>query len=84
MIWTVVTYGVLLVVNVVVLGLVPERRRPSSAMAWLLLIFFLPGIGLLLFLLLGSPFVPFVSSFVSLMLCCSGLLCVCGGCFMFC
>jgi cardiolipin synthase A/B len=57
-IWTVVTYGVLLVVNVVVLGLVPERRRPSSAMAWLLLIFFLPGIGLLLFLLLGSPFVP--------------------------
>ena len=58
MIWTVVTYGVLLVVNVVVLGLVPERRRPSSAMAWLLLIFFLPGIGLLLFLLFGSPFVP--------------------------
>ena len=27
MIWTVVTYGVLLVVNLVVLGLVPERRR---------------------------------------------------------
>ncbi|HEU4547993.1 MAG TPA: cardiolipin synthase A, partial [Microlunatus sp.] len=27
-------------------------------MAWLLLIFFLPGIGLLLFLLIGSPYVP--------------------------
>ena len=49
---------VIFVINVVALGLVPERRRPSSAMAWLLLIFFLPGIGLLLFLLLGSPYVP--------------------------
>ena len=46
------------VINLVALGLVPERRRPSSAMAWLLLIFFLPVIGLLLFLLLGSPYVP--------------------------
>jgi cardiolipin synthase len=56
-----VTIGSMLVVfviNIVALGLVPERRKPSSAMAWLLLIFFLPGIGLLLFLLLGSPFVP--------------------------
>ncbi|WP_308116662.1 phospholipase D-like domain-containing protein [Occultella gossypii] len=45
-------------INLVALGLVPERRRPSSAMAWLLLIFFLPGVGLLLFLLIGSTFVP--------------------------
>src|SRR6476620_8269447 len=49
---------VIFVLNIVALGLVPDRRRPTSAMAWLLLIFFLPGIGILLFLLIGSPFVP--------------------------
>ncbi len=41
-------------IKVIALGLVPERRRPSSGMAWLLLVFFLPGFGLLLFALLGS------------------------------
>ena len=46
------------VINLIALGLVPERRRPSSAMAWLLLIVFLPVFGILLFLLFGSPFVP--------------------------
>jgi cardiolipin synthase A/B len=45
------------VINLVALGLVPERRRPSSATAWLLLILFLPVFGLLLFFLIGSPFV---------------------------
>jgi cardiolipin synthase len=44
-------------IKAIALGLVPERRRPSSAMAWLLLIFFVPGLGLLLFFLLGSTFV---------------------------
>ena len=58
MIATLLTWAAIILINLIVLGLVPERRRPSSAMAWLLLIFFLPGIGLLLFLLLGSPFVP--------------------------
>ncbi|CAM3409027.1 phospholipase D-like domain-containing protein [Occultella aeris] len=56
---TTLLIGLLLfLINLVALGLVPERRRPSSAMAWLLLIFFLPGVGLLLFLLIGSPYVP--------------------------
>jgi cardiolipin synthase len=49
---------VILAINIAALGLVPERRRPSSAMAWLLLIVLVPVLGLLLFLLLGSPFVP--------------------------
>ena len=44
-------------VKAVALGLVPTRRRPSSAMAWLLLIFLMPGVGLLLFVLLGCTFV---------------------------
>jgi cardiolipin synthase len=44
-------------IKVVALGLVPEGRRPSSATAWLLLILFLPVIGLVAFWLIGSPFV---------------------------
>jgi cardiolipin synthase A/B len=42
-----------LVVKVIALGLVPERRRTTVGMAWLLLIFLLPGVGLVLFALLG-------------------------------
>ncbi|MDN5761218.1 MAG: cardiolipin synthase [Microlunatus sp.] len=49
---------VAIVINVVALGLVPEGRRPGSAMAWLLLIVILPVLGLLLFLLLGHTHVP--------------------------
>ena len=44
-------------VKAIALGLVPERRKPTSAMAWLILIFFVPGIGITIFLLIGSPFV---------------------------
>ena len=39
----------------VMLFIVPVNRKPSSATAWLLLIFLLPYFGLVLFLLLGSP-----------------------------
>ena len=54
---TVALYLLDFVIKVVALGLVPEGRRPSSATAWLLLIFFLPAIGLVAFWLIGSPFV---------------------------
>jgi cardiolipin synthase A/B len=54
---TVALYLLDLAIKVVALGLVPEGRRPSSASAWLLLILFLPVIGLLAFWLIGSPFV---------------------------
>ena len=54
---TVALYLLDLAIKVVALGLVPEGRRPSSATAWLLLILFLPVIGLLVFGLIGSPFV---------------------------
>jgi cardiolipin synthase len=37
------------------LFLVPVRRKPSSATAWLMLIFLFPFLGLLLYLLLGIP-----------------------------
>lgn len=45
------------VVKLVAIGTVPENRRPSSGQAWLLLILFLPVVGLPLFLLIGSPYV---------------------------
>ena len=54
---TVTLYLLDLGIKIVALGLVPEGRRPSSATAWLLLILFLPVIGLLAFWLIGSPFV---------------------------
>jgi len=40
------------------LAVVPLRRSPAAARGWLLLIFFLPIVGLLLFLTIGSPKFP--------------------------
>ena len=37
-----------------VLGIIPGNRKPSSAMAWLLLILLTPLLGIAVFLLLGS------------------------------
>src|SRR3954454_13307513 len=48
----------ILAIYVLALGLVPERRRPSSAMAWLLLILLVPFFGLLAFVLIGRPPAP--------------------------
>ena len=44
-------------IKFIALGTVPENRRPASSQAWLLLILFVPLIGLPLFLLIGSPYV---------------------------
>src|SRR5215831_8332114 len=45
-------------IAIAMLFIVPVNRKPSSATAWLLLIFILPYFGLILFLLLGSPKLP--------------------------
>lgn len=37
---------------------VPQRRPPSAARAWLLLIFFLPWLGATLYLLIGRAYMP--------------------------
>jgi cardiolipin synthase len=37
---------------------VPQRRAPSAARGWLLLIFFLPYAGALLYALIGRAFLP--------------------------
>lgn len=44
-----------LAIRVTAIIIVPRNRRPTSAMAWLLAIFFIPYVGVLLFLLIGSP-----------------------------
>ena len=44
-------------VKIIAIGVVPENRRPSSSSAWLLLILFLPIVGIPLFLMLGNPYI---------------------------
>jgi cardiolipin synthase len=45
-------------VRIVMLVYVPQRRSPASARAWLLLIFFLPALGLVLYALIGRAYLP--------------------------
>ncbi len=52
---TIAAIAVDLIIRIVALVVVPRNRRPGSAMAWLLAIFFIPYLGALLFLLIGSP-----------------------------
>jgi len=46
------------VIRLTMLPIVTSRRKPNAAMAWLLLIFFLPWAGLLLFLAFGTRQLP--------------------------
>ncbi len=43
-----------LAIRLALLLYVPRGRKPTAAMAWLLAIFIIPGIGILLFLIIGS------------------------------
>ncbi|MGH3350974.1 MAG: cardiolipin synthase [Nocardioides sp.] len=53
-VWGTSIYLIDLAVKVIALGLVPKNRRPGTAMAWLLAIFLIPGVGLVGYLLLGQ------------------------------
>ena len=55
---TIVVVLVELALLLIALAVVPARRLPSSALAWILLIVVLPLIGLALFALIGSPRLP--------------------------
>src|SRR3712207_1630186 len=59
---TTIVVGLLLVVDVAIRVIaiitVPINRRPQTATAWLLAIFFIPYLGFLLFLLFGSTKLP--------------------------
>ncbi|GAA4191159.1 cardiolipin synthase [Gryllotalpicola kribbensis] len=60
--WTsaIIIFGLVVdfIFRVVAIIVVPRNRRPTSATAWLLAINFLPYIGLLVFLLIGSYKLP--------------------------
>jgi len=45
-------------VRIAMLIIVPMRRSPEAAKGWLLLIFFEPSVGLVLYLLIGRPTLP--------------------------
>lgn len=45
-------------IRLVMLPVVPTRRSPEAAKGWLLLIFFLPWVGLVAYLLIGRPRLP--------------------------
>ena len=45
-------------IRLVMLVYEPQKRSPSAARAWLLLIFILPWPGLLLYAILGRAYVP--------------------------
>lgn len=47
-----------LLIRVTAIIVVPPNRRPTSGMAWLMAIFFIPVIGIIAFLLIGSPKLP--------------------------
>lgn len=42
------------VMRIVLLGIIPGNRRPTTAMAWLLAVFLIPSVGFVLFLLFGN------------------------------
>jgi cardiolipin synthase len=46
------------IIRIVAIIVVPRNRRPSSATAWLLAIYFIPYLGVLFFLLIGSYKLP--------------------------
>jgi cardiolipin synthase len=45
-------------IRLVMLVWVPQRRSPSAARTWLLCIFFFPYVGLVLYWLIGRPYMP--------------------------
>ncbi|WP_019180336.1 cardiolipin synthase [Microbacterium yannicii] len=49
---------VILAINITALIVIPRGRKPTAAMAWLLLIFLLPVVGIVLYLLIGNVKLP--------------------------
>jgi len=57
--WTVAVFALIdLIIRVTAIIVIPRQRRPTAAMAWLLAIFFIPWVGVFLFLMIGSPRLP--------------------------
>lgn len=47
-----------IIIRVTAVIVIPRNRRPTAAMAWLLAVFFIPVVGVFLFLLIGNPRLP--------------------------
>jgi cardiolipin synthase len=56
--WSLAYYLSEWIIRVVMLFVVPRKRTPNSAMAWLLVVFFLPWPGLILYSMLGRYRLP--------------------------
>jgi len=50
-----ITLFIFWIVCLVMLFIIPRNRKPSSATAWLLLMYIIPVVGIIIFLLIGSP-----------------------------
>ncbi|MGL3805930.1 cardiolipin synthase [Paeniglutamicibacter sp. R2-26] len=56
--WAITLVVIDITIRVLAIIFVPRNRRPTSGMAWLLAIFLIPYVGVLFFLLIGSPKLP--------------------------
>jgi cardiolipin synthase len=56
--WLVLVFVFDVIVRIAAVIIVPRNRRPTAAMAWLLAIYFIPFVGVVLFLLIGTPRLP--------------------------
>lgn len=56
--WVVLAFVIDLIIRVAAIIVIPRDRRPTAAMAWLLALFFIPVVGVVLFLLIGNPRLP--------------------------
>lgn len=55
-VWAVFVFDT--VIRIAAIIIVPRNRRPTAAMAWLLAIYFIPFVGVILFLIIGTPTLP--------------------------
>jgi cardiolipin synthase A/B len=53
-----ITILIFWIVCLVLLFIIPRNRKPSSASAWLLLMYIIPVVGIIIFFLIGSPKLP--------------------------
>ena len=56
--WVILVFVTDVTVRILAVIIVPRNRRPTAAMAWLLAIYFIPLIGVFLFLMIGNPRLP--------------------------
>ncbi|MCR2784738.1 MULTISPECIES: cardiolipin synthase [unclassified Microbacterium] len=56
--WVILAFVVDIIVRITAIIVIPRNRRPTAAMAWLLAIYFIPFVGVFLFLLIGNPRLP--------------------------